>query len=280
MFLSSIYGTGQFVRPLFYDYPEDEATYSDFHQQALIGPAVMLLGQTMFAGMDTTTFYIPKGIWCDLLQPTMACINNAEEGTFTDLSTMPHEVYMMLGEGHVVPMQDAGALKAMKTFDLAQAPVDIHINGKTDIPFNLAWYAQGTFINDDGKVFDQDGTYNHYTFAAFPEDDQVEGMFTLRITHTAEATTLADSYIDGCSAVNENDVLGDLFLYNADVLGYDQYDTYDVTVYYVGAETTAVPLDDQATYDKTTRRVVWSNSQATKVCMPNVDTISFTPVQA
>ncbi len=103
---------------------------------------------------------------------------NFDEGSFPELSTMPHEVYMHLYEGHIVPMQDAAMLGVMNTADLTMHPVDFHVLGNPDNSFNLDWYAQGTYINDDGMVFDHVGTYNHYDLAAFV-DPEVDGQITI-----------------------------------------------------------------------------------------------------
>ena len=175
-------GTGAFFKPVFFEFPEDESAFFDLQYSAMLGSAFKLTALTDREGQDQTEFYFPKGAWCDIFRPEEPCLN-LDEGDYLTLSTLPHEVYVHLFQGHIVPMQDAASLGVTKIADLTQSPVDFHIHGSADNSFGLDWYAQGTYINDDGEVFDHLGTYNHYEIAAFEDlevDNQITMVFTMK----------------------------------------------------------------------------------------------------
>jgi len=244
----------------------------------MLGAAFKLTAQTEVNLQTSTVFYFPAGSWCDIFSPETECMN-LDEGSFPELSTMPHEVYVHLYEGHIVPMQDATTLGVMNTADLMGHPVDFHILGNPDNSFKLDWYAQGTYINDDGLVFDHTGTYNHYELAAYPEPDG-SGSITVIVSIIASATAATDDTIPDCTDVNTNDILGDLYFYNSVFLSIDGVASYDTTVNYAGDSVDPTVYNDSARYDDATQRVVFENPQTEQICLPNVTKIVLTPVTA
>ena len=80
----------------------------------MLGGALKLSVLTNALNQNTTSFYFPAGIWCNVFVPTEPCMNLAE-GESKDLQTKAGDFYVHLYESHIVPMQDATALGVTTT---------------------------------------------------------------------------------------------------------------------------------------------------------------------
>lgn len=76
LFMQSLYGTGSFFNPLFFSFPEDTNAFIDTHLNIMLGPALKLSVQTATLGKDETSYYFPKGTWCDVFDPTQHCFSS------------------------------------------------------------------------------------------------------------------------------------------------------------------------------------------------------------
>lgn len=152
---------------MFFEFPDDRNSFLDVQYNIMLGPALKLSVNTNKLNQNTTSFYFPAGMWCNVFKPTEACFTNTN-GVYKTYSTKAYDFYVHLYEGHIVPMQNATKLNAMTTFDLQNYPVDLHILGSAN-KMGEAWYATGTFVNDDGLTTSLNGNYNHYAFAAMAD---------------------------------------------------------------------------------------------------------------
>lgn len=111
----SVFGTGPFFNPLFFQFPDDMSAFTaEVSNNIMLGGALKLSVNANKLDQNTTTFYFPAGIWCNVFDPTEKCMT-LDEGMPTPLSTKAYEFYVHLFESHIVPMQDAKTLKVTTT---------------------------------------------------------------------------------------------------------------------------------------------------------------------
>eukprot|EP00350_Pseudokeronopsis_sp_OXSARD2_P006212 CAMPEP_0170549610 /NCGR_PEP_ID=MMETSP0211-20121228/7758_1 /TAXON_ID=311385 /ORGANISM="Pseudokeronopsis sp., Strain OXSARD2" /LENGTH=73 /DNA_ID=CAMNT_0010855719 /DNA_START=814 /DNA_END=1032 /DNA_ORIENTATION=- len=60
-----------------------------------------------------------------------------------------------------------------------------------------------------------------------------DGRIIVKFTHLASALSVDDGVIEDCTDVNKNDILGDIYFYNAPFLGFDDHSSYSTLVYYL-----------------------------------------------
>lgn len=75
--------------------------------------------------LDTSFFYFPSGVWCNILNPTDKCLNSA--GQAYELSSKAYDVYAHIKAGSIIPYQSV--TDEQTTADLQKKPVDFHIVG-------------------------------------------------------------------------------------------------------------------------------------------------------
>lgn len=143
-------------------------------------------------------------------------MNNAK-GSYPTLRTKAYDFYVHIRDGNIVPLQNATKLNVNTTAQLQQSPIDLHILG-TPNKGGEAWYAAGTYINDDGLNLTTQGNYNHYAMAAYGNITN-PGVITIEFTMYYSAFNYLNKLQTGCSAVNMNDFLGDIYIYNGKKLG-------------------------------------------------------------
>ncbi len=114
MFLASTYGTGPFFNPLFFEFPDDRNAFTDVHANIMIGPALKLSVNTYQLDQNSTQFYFPQGIWCDVFSPAVPCFNNSK-GVYKTMQTKAYDFYLHMYEGNIVPMQNATKLNIANT---------------------------------------------------------------------------------------------------------------------------------------------------------------------
>ena len=148
-------------------------------------------------------------------------------------------------------------------------PVDFHVVGTVNDPDTMSWSAAGTYVNDDGDTLDVTGNYNQYLF-------QVRRSGTAQTEKILFTTNLAVGatnmqLVNNCYKVNENDMLGTIYIYVAG--RYTPATTYTVT----GQDQNRQDLGfkETATYDAATDRIVFTpiNSR----CLSSVFTYVFVP---
>lgn len=164
-----------------------------------------------------------------------------------------------LREGYTVPLQDTftQSAKAFNTTkDLQNQYVDFHALGSvTDIQSGK-WVSQGRYINDDGLSLNISGNYNSYILHS-----SFDGVDTLTVSFGMDAqATLHLVPETGCYLVNQNDLLGGMFFYNAEKLGLKS--SFDVTVMFQSGSTNQF----KATYDDVNDRLAF-DVQGAHVCM-------------
>jgi hypothetical protein len=126
------------------------------------------------------------------------------------------------------------------------------------------WVAHGRYINDDGEVLNITNNYNSYTFyASFDGADTI----TVLIGMDAQATEhlVKDT---GCYLVNQNDLLGGMFFYNAKA--FKLGDKFTATVTYQSGQTNTF----NAVYDSLSDRLSF-DVQGAHVCMSIVQNIKL-----
>lgn len=172
-----------------------------------------------------------------------------------------------LREGYTVPLQDTftQTAKAFNTTkDLQNQYVDFHVLGTvTDSQFGK-WVSQGRYINDDGLSLNITGNYNSYLLhSSFDGNNTITvsfGMDAQATNHLVPET--------GCYLVNQNDLLGGMFFYNAAYLRINS--AFNVTVMYKSGSTSQF----NATYDNVNDRLTF-DVQGTHVCMSIIQQIKL-----
>lgn len=53
-------------RPMFFDFPNDPLAYVNTTNNVLIGPALKVTHLSDMLGVNSTNFYFPSGLYCDL----------------------------------------------------------------------------------------------------------------------------------------------------------------------------------------------------------------------
>ena len=109
-------------------------------------------------------------------------------------------------------MQDSEALKVKTTEDLQVAPIELLVN--TDSDGTGTWTANGTYLNDDGVVYNTTNKQNIYKIDF--TWDQTKATF--EFNRTASATEGTNSTIcEEC--INMNDRMDKFTIYNANSTG-------------------------------------------------------------
>lgn len=133
-----------------------------------------------------------------------------------------------------------------------------------------SWTATGLYYNDDGTVLNTTGNSNLYRLTL---DGVVNApQFTLTIKNLTTATNSANG--GSCSAINQNDYIGSLYIYNAAGNNLDKINPYKVVATYeLDGSTYEVGT---ATYDHVTQRIVFVAPTALKLCLSAISKIDFT----
>jgi hypothetical protein len=169
-------------------------------------------------------------------------------------------------------MQDAKALKAMTTKDLQNAPIDLHILGKYNVPGLPNWRAEGTYLNDDGLSTQLAGNVNQYRLVATYSQTGGESII-LSVGNTMNATNYLNKNTN-CSAVNNADYLQSIYIYNA--TSFKQHSVWFVSVAY-NQDVNNYQTIGQAAFDAATNRIVFDgpSQQSAPICLSNVFRIAL-----
>jgi hypothetical protein len=180
-------------------------------------------------------------------------------------STKAYDFYLYLRGGHLIPIQDATANMTNTTAQLQQMGVDFHVSPKAGV--NGTWTSAGHYYNDNGTVLDLEGNGNLYLLEA--AGNVSEANFTVQV-RTLQSAYLHNVLMNNtnCSAVNKNDYLGNITLYNAK--NFAQMTNLVVYAISLNATNTSVGT---ASYNMTTERLV-TNINAT-LCLSTLSLLSF-----
>jgi alpha-glucosidase (family GH31 glycosyl hydrolase) len=251
---------GAFYKPLFFEFPSEAGAYENQELNIMLGSALKLGIQSTTTGVNTTDFYFPEGLWCDVFKKVDAatnCITSPPGGSTKTLSSFAYDFYLHLRGGYMVPMQDAKALKVKTSQDLKVAPFDLHVLPVCDAQ---KCAATGRYLNDDGISVDVKGAQNIYTLTY---TQPVGGAITLTVTTVEEGVV-----------VDMNDVLGSLQIYNAAAQGLNT-DLYNVVA--TKKDATTIDLGQTAAYDAQSDRLMWKAADGQAAAnLPEIDFITLT----
>jgi hypothetical protein len=184
-------------------------------------------------------------VWCDVFHRSGVdgCVNITEPGNFT-LSSEVGEFYLNIRHGYIVPFQNASEVKgsarglANTTADLEKMEVDFLVLPQCD---DFECKARGDYYNDDGDV-NVTNWINQY-----------EITFNQNVVLTPDTFTMYFNTIvaAGWGAIDRNDCLGGVSIYNAKHMGLTGNWTIEV-LYDDGHRTTT----DEGMYDPITDRLL------------------------
>lgn len=70
LFMISTQGSGTFYKPLFFEFPDDPNAYNSITYNIMLGQALKLSINSESLSQETTNFYFPAGLWCDIIALT------------------------------------------------------------------------------------------------------------------------------------------------------------------------------------------------------------------
>jgi hypothetical protein len=231
---------------------------------------------------ETNKYYFPAGNWCDIVRPDTPCILAGSNGAWADLPADIDQYQVSLRDGHIIPFQNAKALRVNTSEDLNNYNVDfiIHPRNVTVANNTKIYTASGVYVNDDGySPLNQtlDGLYNHYTLS-FQYRDQVHNNtddedIRLYIAAKVSATRMYNNETK-CSAVNAGDLLGNIIIEDEVSL----FSRQDYLIQVVQLDYTMFELGLMK-FDKNTKRlsIVHKQPDAPDVCLTNIQEIRIVP---
>ena len=92
---------GTFYKPLFYTFPDDTNAYRDFEYNIMLGSSLKLGVLSNRTGVNSTEFYYPAGVWCNLYNNTDPCFTST--GEYIEQRALAYDFYVHLREGNIVP---------------------------------------------------------------------------------------------------------------------------------------------------------------------------------
>lgn len=66
LFTISTNGTGTFYKPMFFEFPDDENSYTDIVYNIMLGDSIKLSINPEIEDLTTKDYYFPAGLWCAL----------------------------------------------------------------------------------------------------------------------------------------------------------------------------------------------------------------------
>ena len=265
---------GAYYKPLFYEYPNDDAAYDNQELNIMLGPSLKLGIQSKSMSVESQ-FYYPAGRYCEVFcKREKNCCYTYETGQEVTLPTLAFNYYLDLRAGHIIPMQNATRIasldhdvqKNITTHSMQDEPFEMHIMPMLNVD-DKKFEATGRYFNDDGITLDKEDShtcdfgYDHnITDGASPDTMEIN-VFCTGVNRT----------------INGNDKLGAIQIYDATNMGV-ALNTYDVSVTQVGPDGTDVTKKiGQTTYRTQDDRLSWiPNIGVSLDEIRDISTITFT----
>uniref|UniRef100_A0A8C3M4N7 Uncharacterized protein n=1 Tax=Geospiza parvula TaxID=87175 RepID=A0A8C3M4N7_GEOPR len=157
------------ARPLFFEFPQDEATW-ELDRQFLWGQS-LLVTPVLEPGVDSVTGYVPQGTWYDFY--TGSSVNSS--GEMLKMSAPLEHLNLHIREGSILPTQKPGTTTEATRGNPLRLIVALSSHA-------TAW---GDLFWDDGESLDtfEKGNYSYVVF------NVTQNIFTSTVLHaTTEAT--------------------------------------------------------------------------------------------
>ncbi|GAB6022666.1 hypothetical protein CHUAL_006759 [Chamberlinius hualienensis] len=153
LYRAHVYGENA-IRPLFFEFPDDENTYS-IQEQFIWGHHLMII-PVVESGTNIADVYLPTGRW--YFYPEGTYLDSA--GTTTQI-IQPLDgtgLQLVLREGYIIPLQTPALTTTVSGNNGFSLLVTLNSNGETE----------GELFWDDGDALDsiELGYYTHITFSA------------------------------------------------------------------------------------------------------------------
>lgn len=72
-------GTGPVYKPLFFDFPDDMNAYQNQTNNVMVGDSLKLGVLSNAIGLNSSEFYFPAGLWCNVFNGTEKCFTSKGE---------------------------------------------------------------------------------------------------------------------------------------------------------------------------------------------------------
>lgn len=258
---------GQFFRPVFYDFPTDVKTWQDEHNNFMIGSSLKASMLTDSLTKDTSSFYFPKGAWCNVW--THKCMEST--GEMVVLGTKAYDVNLHLKEGAVLPMVDRAELTKQKANTLEQAMAA----GKTSFYANPSitgqqegtniWTAQmhSALVTDDGLHVKQDDAIHVNVKFGNADSDEKTRIYLDFVFADASAPSTCDTKV-------QSSFLGEVMIYRATAT---LMRLEDYLVVYVFRDGSYSSFKHDLVYDEKLDAMVLTPAADTPVCLNNLTRI-------
>ena len=166
----SLYG-GAFVKPLFFEFPEDPGVHEKTKFMFMLGPSI-LIPPVLHEGLESTYPYLINENWFNLRDFTQVFAYSAarKQGEQITLPAKFDYANVLLKGGSIIPYQDALGAKVRRTETLNVLPMDMIVapdhNGKAD----------GSLITDEGNSVNpiQKKEYRYLKFDFSLESKQLD----------------------------------------------------------------------------------------------------------
>lgn len=100
LFLISTQGIGTLYKPLFFEFPDDVNAYQEITKNIMLGPALKLSINPESLEDNSTIYYFPAGVWCDIIKLDR-CMNST--GQSKSMTNKLYDFGLHLRQGYIVP---------------------------------------------------------------------------------------------------------------------------------------------------------------------------------